>query len=146
MVSYVITVHHWCNHWGRLSTAILNTASPPFPAELLEKSSCPILLCPSLVLLSCFLAPLSPSQHSFFSLFADSASISLNPLCSAESFASSVSLLFTLIWRCLLLSLLPQSMRADISGAIRQVVRCDFTRLRETRDEKRSVKGGMSTS
>lgn len=83
MVSCVITVHHCCNHWGRLSTAILNTVSPPFPGELLEKSPCPILLCPSLVLLSCFLAPLSPSQQSFFSLFADSASISLNPLCSA---------------------------------------------------------------
>lgn len=40
-----------------------------------------------------------PPQQCFFSLFADSASISLNPLCSAESFASSLSLLFILIWR-----------------------------------------------
>lgn len=80
---------------------------------------------------------LSLPQHSFFSAFADSASISLNPLCSAESFASSVSLLFTLICRCLSLSLLPRPVRADISGAIRQVVRCDFTRLCEnTRREK----------
>lgn len=143
VISCAITVHQCCNHWGQLSTAILNTVSPPFPGELLEMSLCPILLCPSLVL-SCFLAPLSLSlpQHSFFSVFADSASISLNPLCSAESFASSMSLLFTLIWRCLLLSLLPRPVRADISGAIRQVVRCDFTRLCETRDEKRSVKGG----
>lgn len=87
---------------------------------------------------------LPPNSLSFLSLLTRLPSPWI--LFVLQSFASSVSLLFTLIWRCRLLSLLPRSVRADISGAIRQVVRCDFTRLRETRDEKRSVKGGTSTS
>lgn len=87
---------------------------------------------------------LPPNSLSFLSLLTRLPSPWI--LFVLQSFASSVSLLFTLIWRCRLLSLLPRSVRADISGAIRQVVRCDFTRLRETRDEKRSVKGSTSTS
>lgn len=61
------------------SPLLFLTVSPPFSRELLEMSLCSILRCPSLILLLCLSSP----PNAFFSLFADSASISLNPLCSA---------------------------------------------------------------
>lgn len=139
VISSSRTVHQCCNHWGQLCAAILTTVSPPFSGELLEMSPCSILLCPSLILLPRLLAPLSLSLPtlSFLSL--------LTPLPSPwvlfvlQSFASSVTFVHAYLPLSLVVTLL-SSVRADISGAIRQVVRCGFTRLRETRDEKRSVR------
>lgn len=117
------------------SPLLFLTVSPPFSGELLEMSLCSILRCPSLILLLCLSSP--PPTLSFLSL------LTLLPspwiLFVLQSFASSVTFVHAYLPLSLVVTLL-SSMRADISGAIRQVVRCSFTRLRETRDEKRNVR------
>lgn len=102
----------------------------PPSASLILPSRLPLLLCLTLFFLVSFLA-LS---------FADSAPISLHPfvlesLLPPCHFCLCLSLLLSLS-----LSLFPQSVRADISGTLRQVACRGFTRLHEMRDEKRSVR------
>lgn len=135
------TVHQCCNHEGQVSTASLNAVSPRFSGETLEVHLCSF---------SSFCLSHSPRLLScLFSLalsFADFASVSLHPFV-LDSFASSVSHLFMFISHVVsVLSLFPQSVRVDISGTLRQVVRHGFARLRETRDEKRSVRGQFTST
>ena len=111
-----------------VSLSFSSICLPHLPVLPLSLPNSLSALPPSLISLSVFPSPsLHPSlASSFFFLFCSRLFCFLH---------------VTSVYVCLSLCHSPlQSVRADISGSLRQVVRRGFTRLREIRDEKRSVR------
>lgn len=114
-------------------------------AGITRDVSSPLLLTHSVasfLLRATGIASASPSSICLSCLL--SLSFPLPPSLASSFFFGSRLFCFlrvTSVYVCLSLCHSPlQSVRADISGSLRQVVRCGFTRLREIRDEKRSVR------
>lgn len=146
-------VYQWWNHepQGRLFTARLNTQCHLVSLESRWKCLC-LSFPPSatLILLFRLSPPLRLPKLCFFSprLFCFSLFPLSSPLPSLAFFCSRLFCFLFVTSVYVYLSLLspslslfpPQCVLADVKDSLRQVVRRGFTRLRETQDEKRSVR------
>lgn len=140
-------VYQCWDHEGRLFTATLNTQCRLFSllraigiaSVSLSFSSICLPHSPVLPLrLPNYLSALPPVSYLSLSFPHRLSFHLLPPLFFSRLFCF---LRVTSVYVCLSLCHSPlQSVRADISGSLRQVVRRGLTRLREIRDEKRSVR------
>lgn len=136
-------VYQCRNHNGHFSTARLNAVSPRFSGEPLEVPLCPFppsasLILPFWQLSASFLSLVSLSLF-FFLILCWLCFHLLAPFCSRLFCFLRVTSVYVYLSRCLCLC--HSSLSLCLAVALsRQVVRRGFTRLRETRDEKRSVR------